>query len=410
MRPFEAALKGSREIGFTIVSITFSLIAVFIPVLLMGGMVGRVFREFAVTIAVAIILSGFVSLTLTPMLCARVLQGHHARGREAELRAARLRGDVQALAARLRVVARPGARATSSIMLVVTLATLAGTVWLYIVIPKGFFPIEDTGFIIGITEGPTDISFHGDGRAPAQGRRHHARRSGGRLRQFDGRRRRPESDHQQRPHVHRAQAARRARRDSTAVIQRLRAQRQRRHRHADLISSRSRTSTSAAASPRASTSTRCNRATPRRSIALAPEMRDKIAKLAGPARRHHRPLHQESADDDRGRPREGRGLRRHGRPDPPGAVQRLRHPPGRDDLHAGRTTTRSSWRAKPEFQADPTACERSSSRPASSTVQRRRRRQRHGIPIGQSIPLGGDATRADASARCRSTTRASSRR
>ena len=76
MRPFEAALKGAREIGFTIISITFSLIAVFIPVLLMGGMVGRVFREFAVTIAVAIIISGFVSLTLTPMLCARVLQSH----------------------------------------------------------------------------------------------------------------------------------------------------------------------------------------------------------------------------------------------------------------------------------------------------------------------------------------------
>ncbi len=82
MRPFEAALKGSREIGFTIVSITFSLIAVFIPVLLMGGMVGRVFREFAVTIAVAIVLSGFVSLTLTPMLCARVLKVHHEGERE----------------------------------------------------------------------------------------------------------------------------------------------------------------------------------------------------------------------------------------------------------------------------------------------------------------------------------------
>ncbi len=76
MRPFEAALKGSREIGFTIVSITFSLIAVFIPVLLMGGMVGRVFREFAVSISVAIIVSGFVSLTLTPMLCARVLKSY----------------------------------------------------------------------------------------------------------------------------------------------------------------------------------------------------------------------------------------------------------------------------------------------------------------------------------------------
>src|SRR5438093_6792564 len=77
MRPFEAALKGSREIGFTIISITFALIAVFIPVLLMGGIVGRVFREFAVTIAVAIIISAFVSLTLTPMLCARVLREHH---------------------------------------------------------------------------------------------------------------------------------------------------------------------------------------------------------------------------------------------------------------------------------------------------------------------------------------------
>ncbi len=76
MRPFEAALKGSREVGFTIISITFSLIAVFIPVLLMGGMVGRVFREFAVTISVAIVVSGFVSLTLTPMLCARVLKVH----------------------------------------------------------------------------------------------------------------------------------------------------------------------------------------------------------------------------------------------------------------------------------------------------------------------------------------------
>src|SRR3954465_1581922 len=82
MRPFEAALKGAREIGFTIISITVSLIAVFIPVLLMGGMVGRVFREFAVTIAVAIILSGFVSLTLTPMLCARVLKPHHEGERE----------------------------------------------------------------------------------------------------------------------------------------------------------------------------------------------------------------------------------------------------------------------------------------------------------------------------------------
>src|SRR5204863_8618568 len=77
MRPFEAALKGSREIGFTIISITFSLIAVFIPVLLMGGFVGRVFSEFAATIAVVVGISALVSLTLTPMLCARVLKSHH---------------------------------------------------------------------------------------------------------------------------------------------------------------------------------------------------------------------------------------------------------------------------------------------------------------------------------------------
>src|SRR3979411_795884 len=76
MRPYEAALKGAREIGFTIIAISVSLISVFIPVLLMGGIVGRVFREFAVTVSVAIVVSGFVSLTLTPMLCARLLQAH----------------------------------------------------------------------------------------------------------------------------------------------------------------------------------------------------------------------------------------------------------------------------------------------------------------------------------------------
>jgi hydrophobic/amphiphilic exporter-1 (mainly G- bacteria), HAE1 family len=86
MRPFEAALKGSREVGFTIISITISLIAVFIPVLLMGGMVGRVFREFAVTITATILLSGFVSLTLPPMLCARVLKSHGDGEGESQVR------------------------------------------------------------------------------------------------------------------------------------------------------------------------------------------------------------------------------------------------------------------------------------------------------------------------------------
>ena len=158
MRPFEAALKGAREIGFTIVSITFSLIAVFIPVLLMGGIVGRVFREFAVTIAVAIILSGFVSLTLTPMLCARVLRGH----REGEQK----QNVVLQLFERLFQSWLKAYEWTldrvlkfRAITLAVTIATIFGTVFLYIVVPKGFFPIEDTGYMLAITEARSDISF-----------------------------------------------------------------------------------------------------------------------------------------------------------------------------------------------------------------------------------------------------------
>jgi HAE1 family hydrophobic/amphiphilic exporter-1 len=157
MRPFEAALKGAREIGFTIVSITFSLIAVFIPVLLMGGMVGRVFREFAVTIAVAIIVSGFVSLTLTPMLCARVLRTH----REGEKQNFVLRMFEAMFKGWLRGYewALDKVIAHKFIVLLVTFGTLAATFWLYTVIPKGFFPTEDTGFISASTEGASDVSF-----------------------------------------------------------------------------------------------------------------------------------------------------------------------------------------------------------------------------------------------------------
>ncbi len=159
MRPFEAALKGSREIGFTIVSITFSLIAVFIPVLLMGGMVGRVFREFAVSVSVAIIVSGFVSLTLTPMLCARVLKGH--RPGEEEKQNFILAGFERIFQACLRGYEWSLERviAYKSVMLVVTIATIGGTIWLYIVVPKGFFPAEDTGYVLGITDAKTDIAF-----------------------------------------------------------------------------------------------------------------------------------------------------------------------------------------------------------------------------------------------------------
>ena len=159
MRPFEAALKGSREIGFTIVSITFSLIAVFIPVLLMGGMVGRVFREFAVAVSVAIIVSGFVSLTLTPMLCARVLKGHHPGEEEKQNVVLRIfeRGFDAVLRAYEASLER--VLAYKSIMLGVTLLTVAGTIWLYVIVPKGFFPTEDTGYLNGITDAKTDIAY-----------------------------------------------------------------------------------------------------------------------------------------------------------------------------------------------------------------------------------------------------------
>ncbi len=157
MRPFEAALKGAREIGFTIISITFSLIAVFIPVLLMGGIVGRVFREFAVTISIAIIVSGFVSLTLTPMLCARVLRAHDETKRPNVV----LRAFEAMFDALLRAYewALDWVLAKKALMLAVTLATLAGTFYLYMIVPKGFFPQEDTGFLIGVTEAATDTSF-----------------------------------------------------------------------------------------------------------------------------------------------------------------------------------------------------------------------------------------------------------
>src|SRR5258707_991693 len=159
MRPFEAALKGAREIGFTIISITFSLIAVFVPVLLMGGMVGRVFREFAVTVAVAIIVSGFVSLTLTPMLCARVLHSHREGDKQnivLRIFEALFKSCLRAYEWSLDRVLR-----YKAVTLAVTLASLGLSVWLYIIIPKGFFPTEDTGFISASSEGGSDISFQG---------------------------------------------------------------------------------------------------------------------------------------------------------------------------------------------------------------------------------------------------------
>ncbi len=155
MKPMEAALKGAGEIGFTIVSISFSLVAVFIPLLLMGGIVGRLFREFAMTVAVAVLLSAVVSLTLTPMMCSRFLR-HHSGGHGWLYRAVEAMFDgVLAFYRRTLDVALRH----RFITLLTFLATVALTVFLYIDIPKGFFPAQDTGIVMGVTEGAQDVSF-----------------------------------------------------------------------------------------------------------------------------------------------------------------------------------------------------------------------------------------------------------
>ena len=154
--PLRAALKGSEQIGFTILSLTVSLIAVLIPLLFMGDIVGRLFREFAITLSAAILVSAAVSLTLTPMLCARLL--HHRPAHEAG-RVARASQSVfnrvLALYARtLRIVLNH-----QPLTLLVAVATLGLTLVLYTVVPKGLFPVQDTGVILGISEAPQSVSF-----------------------------------------------------------------------------------------------------------------------------------------------------------------------------------------------------------------------------------------------------------
>jgi hydrophobe/amphiphile efflux-1 (HAE1) family protein len=155
--PLEAALIGSREIGFTIVSMTLSLIAVFIPLLMMGGLIGRLFREFAVTVSVAILMSGVVALTLTPMMCASMLRSREMAGKENRVMALLERGFQRTLdtyAVWLRWTLRH-----RLFMVGVIFATVAATVYLYVVIPKGFFPQQDNGTIQGTVEAAQDISY-----------------------------------------------------------------------------------------------------------------------------------------------------------------------------------------------------------------------------------------------------------
>ena len=152
----EAAFKGAGEIGFTIISMSFSLVAVFIPVLLMGGIVGRLFREFAMTVTITILVSCFVSLTLTPMMCSRFLKNQHqvTHGRAYMLAEAFFDGLLAFYRRTLQVVLRH-----RFLTLMILLMTFAANFLLYVVIPKGFFPQQDTGTIFGFSEAAQDTSF-----------------------------------------------------------------------------------------------------------------------------------------------------------------------------------------------------------------------------------------------------------
>ena len=156
MSPLDAALRGSAQIGFTILSLTVSLIAVLIPLLFMGDIVGRLFREFAVTLSVTILVSAVVSLTLTPMMCARLLRRRPAAEQGAFYRKseAAFEGVIALYGRTLRWVL-----GHQTATLLVTIATLVLTIALYVVIPKGFFPLEDTGVLVGISEAPQSVSF-----------------------------------------------------------------------------------------------------------------------------------------------------------------------------------------------------------------------------------------------------------
>jgi hydrophobe/amphiphile efflux-1 (HAE1) family protein len=154
--PHEAALEGAREVGFTIVSMSVSLIAVFIPVFLMSGLIGRLFREFAATVSIAIAVSAVISLTLTPMMCAQILRDPRTErhGRLYRFAESCFDGMLAGYDRGLRWALRH-----QTITLIATIGTIVLTGYLYVVIPKGFFPQQDTGFIVGVSEAAQDISF-----------------------------------------------------------------------------------------------------------------------------------------------------------------------------------------------------------------------------------------------------------
>ena len=156
MPPQQAALEGAREVGFTVMSMNTSLIAVFIPVLFMSGIIGRLFREFAMTVGAAIVMSGLISLTVTPTMCARLMR-HHRRDEHGRV----FRACERVFDSMLRFYDRGlrGVLRHPAITLITTAATLAATIYGYTIMPKGFFPEEDTGLILGVAEAAPDTSF-----------------------------------------------------------------------------------------------------------------------------------------------------------------------------------------------------------------------------------------------------------
>jgi HAE1 family hydrophobic/amphiphilic exporter-1 len=158
MKPLEAAIKGSREIGFTVLSITISLVAVFIPILLMGGVVGRFFFSFAVTISMAIAFSGLIALTLTPMLCSRMLNEKSVHQDNAGVLSRAFEAGYAAMANAYRRTL-DWSLSHRNIMLLLTVGTMVATLWAFATVKKGFMPTEDTSIIIVRTEAQSDIAF-----------------------------------------------------------------------------------------------------------------------------------------------------------------------------------------------------------------------------------------------------------
>ncbi len=205
--PLEAALKGSAQIGFTILSLTVSLIAVLIPLLFMGDIVGRLFREFAVTLSVTILVSAVVSLTLTPMMCAKLLR-HKDESQQGRFYLASehaFQSVIDAYGRTLRWVLQH-----QTATLVVATATLVSTILLYIVIPKGFFPGAGHGRDHGRVGSGADGLVPGHGRPAAGAGESHPARSGGRQPVVVHRHRRHEYDDERRPDSDQPEAARRA--------------------------------------------------------------------------------------------------------------------------------------------------------------------------------------------------------